>query len=1046
MKNIGMILKLFFIKFVQALEICALPYLIGMGMSIAYQWKIPENIYTYLHKFPLLLVVILLYLPVVILYLIFLFIKKSKDKNTSLIFFLEEKIQDNKFTLFLAFLLMIISFGFGIVNYNFATDTSSPNHISKFLAPLGEKNKVTLQAKIIKEPEFRDFNVWLYVKPYKIYIEDTSPENLSRPVEERIIKEYNISDGLVLVKVSKKVENYEKFEYGQSIELKGALLEPEPATNPGAFDYRRYLNNRSIFGIIMIYNEDQIKDLGIRDANFLIKISLKAKAIFLSIMKQTLPYPHSAFQGGIIYGLKVGLPHEAHWEFKWAGMAWILVVAGAHLLMVYIILKMILQSIKPPPYLAFVFLFILLFIFLVITGINPPTVRAYIMLFLYEFTKTFLGQDIKAAVRSAVGIAAFLLLAVQFFPYFSPLMIFDPTVTLSFGAVLSLSYLSGPCERLLRRFSYGLTAIVLLFFVAGLLSILIYYKPVTMSSVVSMLMPLIITTAILVVLTVMFNNIFRRKYNFDKIYLGYNDINKFKGIKKWIHPHYFSYNNVPYYLTSFISAQIAIQFGMVLPLSSMYFQRSPIGGVFANLIGFPALGVIIQIGLCAVLIGLIPFIGLPLAFVLNAADYIGIDFLIKLAHWTSQLFSYPMASKPTLGQITAYYFILFCFVMWDKMFYNWFNRGYMNLFEYCSMKYKLTRSKIFAFLSKLFSNKFYGCVGGLCVILIILGIAYGLSFVEDKKELKIIFMELDGGSGTVIMTPTGKKYLVDAGQIDKRGVFNVGEKTISPIVLSQRIETFDGIILTSLLYENIGGISFMLDNFIVKKFYTSLDKNAFAGNLTTDSFSEYLNDEKIKYNESRIAPLLKQVNAIAEVLKRRNIETVSVKEGFIIESADSFEIKALNPPADKPNSTIGNNCIVLKLNYKNKSVLLAGDIDIEEGEDRLINKYDNELKSNVLLAPAHGRKNSNGEEFIEKVKPEYTIIQYRPPKFFRSFKKAGELTPIEEVMMRYTNIGCKVFRTDKSGAVTVVISREGNITAESMLNLTVEIEKQDDEI
>ena len=63
----------------------------------------------------------------------------------------------------------------------------------------------------------------------------------------------------------------------------------------------------------------------------------------------------------------------------------------------------------------------------------------------------------------------------------------------------------------------------------------------------------------------------------------------------------------------FLSAQLAIQFGMMLPLSAWFFGQFPIAGVFVNLLAIPAIGILVQLGMLTGLVGLIPVVGNVLA-------------------------------------------------------------------------------------------------------------------------------------------------------------------------------------------------------------------------------------------------------------------------------------------------------------------------------------------------------------------------------------------------------------------------------------------------
>lgn len=1012
--TLGTFLKLIFIKLVQYLEICALPYLAGIGCGISMGWQIPPRVWEALSNVGVMGTVAILYSPVILLHAAFIFHLKKRNPGFSHLFFLEDTLAEHRFTKGLALLGAVMSFVFGVVNYNFAIDTSDPRHVSHFVSKPWETNPVAVTGKIIREPEFRDFNVWLYIQPEDV---DRQP----------------VSGGLILVKVARSVEGFEEFDYGQYVRVRGNLREPEPAMNPGAFDYKHHLNNRNIFGLMSVTKGEGIDPLERKDSNFMFDISLWVKEKFLGIMKQTLPYPHSAFQGGIIYGLRTGLPAEQHFEFKWAGMAWVLVVAGAHLLMVYLTLKMILETVRPNPKVSFSILFFLLLMFLILTGINPPTVRAFIMIMLYEFTRTFLGQDIQGAIRSAIGIAAFLLLASHFFPYFSPLMIFDATVTLSFCAVLSLIYLSRPVDHLLRRYCYGTTSVVVLCGVISTLVSMSILRPTTLSVLSVQLLPIWIVTVILAVITVRINDKYRDQYHLDRIYLGYNDDRRFGGWKKWIHPNFLTYNHLPGWILGFLGAQVAIQFGMVLPLSSYYFQRSPVGGFLANLIAFPALGVIIQVGLVAVLIGMIPVIGIPLAFILNAADYLGIQLLMNVAHYSKVFFPYPMAMKPTGSQMLLYYGILIGFILFDHIFYSFEKRGYLTLRELFEQKFIFTKSPVYGRLVNLVKTRKREWAAITVAVVVLGSVGFVMAQGQDLDHLRVIVLELDEGSGTIIETPGGLRFLVDAGRIDSRGTFDVGERTLAPILLCQQMEHLDGIFVTSLKSENLGGIPFLLENFTVGRLFVPFDPAALKSSEPfTSKDLEKLAGTGRRRGEKGIVQTLDKMRMI---IRERKIPVMRLTDTVVV-GGENLKIETLNPPNDtRWTQAAGesNGGLVFRITCGPNSILLGGDLDAQ-GQDALARRYP-DLRSKFLLLPAHGDPRAVSDSFIAAVHPEFTAVQYRPPPWTRS-ENGGE-DPIDNVLKRYVSLGAAVYRTDLHGAITVDAWPDGRFEVTPILQTAI---------
>ena len=80
----------------------------------------------------------------------------------------------------------------------------------------------------------------------------------------------------------------------------------------------------------------------------------------------------------------------------------------------------------------------------------------------------------------------------------------------------------------------------------------------------------------------------------------------------------------------------------------------------------------------------------------------------------------------------------------------------------------------------------------------------------------------------------------------------------------------------------------------------------------------------------------------------------------------------------------------------------------EKGEKELLKHYP-DLKVDVLKAGQHGSKNSTSPVFLEKLKPEMTLISVG--------KSNRTKLPHQETLTRLEGINSKVYRTDQHGAI-----------------------------
>jgi competence protein ComEC len=168
---------------------------------------------------------------------------------------------------------------------------------------------------------------------------------------------------------------------------------------------------------------------------------------------------------------------------------------------------------------------------------------------------------------------------------------------------------------------------------------------------------------------------------------------------------------------------------------------------------------------------------------------------------------------------------------------------------------------------------------------------------------------------------------------------------------------------------------------------------------------------------------------LKKTLDERKIETQSLNEETPPQIIKGVEISFLNPPVLNPTQRkdwnhldLNNSSLVMKLRFKNVTVLLTGDIG-KEAEGRMLRKGCS-LKADILKVPHHGSSSSSSPLFLERVKPIYAILSVGE-------RNIGRL-PHPEVLKRYLQWSSRVLRTDKHGAITVMADGE-NIEVKTFL-------------
>ncbi|MGB7575864.1 MAG: DNA internalization-related competence protein ComEC/Rec2 [Thermodesulfobacteriota bacterium] len=410
-------------------------------------------------------------------------------------------------------------------------------------------------------------------------------------------------------------------------------------------------------------------------------------------------------------------------------------------------------------------------------------------------------------------------------------------------------------------------------------------------------------------------------------------------------------NIMKYIMLSLLVTAVAI-IGTA-PFVALHFNRFAPIGFFTNLFIVPWVGfLIVPLSLAA---SIFSFFFTPLATLLiNTNSFITLMLLRVLAFFASLPFASLFVSTPTLFEIILFYLLLFL-----------------------SVHVKKRRMARYLFL-------------GVCVVSV-LDLAFWNLRDSFQKDLRLSFIDVGHGDSILIEFPQGKRMLIDGGGLyDDR--FDTGKNVIAPFLWSRKIRRIDALVLTHPDPDHLKGLNFIASQFSIGQFWD----NGFQ----TESES-YLQLRKI--------------------LNERKIKTRSLTEETLPQTINGVEISVLNPPVWKAMQKgtqnlrdLNNSSLVMRLRFKNVSVLLAGDIG-KEAEERMLRR-DYPLRSDILKIPHHGSSTSSSTPFLERVKPTHAILSVGE-------RNIGRL-PHPEVLKRYQQAGATLYRTDRQGTITAVTDGE----------------------
>ncbi len=276
---------------------------------------------------------------------------------------------------------------------------------------------------------------------------------------------------------------------------------------------------------------------------------------------------------------------------------------------------------------------------------------------------------------------------------------------------------------------------------------------------------------------------------------------------------------------------------------------------------------------------------------------------------------------------------------------------------------------------------------GLCLLLL-LDVAFWTVKDYFQKNLRVTFIDVGQGDSILVEFPRGKKMLIDGGGLyDDR--FDIGKNVIAPFLWGKKIKTIDTLVLTHPDPDHLKGLIFIASQFSIGQFWD----NGFR--VESDSYLQ-----------------------LKGILSEKKIRAQSVNEKTPAQLINGVEVSFRNPPAWDPVQrnlrSVNNWSLVMSLRFNNVSMLLTGDIG-NEAELRMLRK-DDLLRSDVLKVPHHGSSSSSSPLFLKRVKPAYAILSVGE-------RNLGKL-PHPDVLNRYVQLGIPIYRTDQTGAITLITDGE----------------------
>ena len=401
---------------------------------------------------------------------------------------------------------------------------------------------------------------------------------------------------------------------------------------------------------------------------------------------------------------------------------------------------------------------------------------------------------------------------------------------------------------------------------------------------------------------------------------------------------------------------LVLQIGM-LPLLASAFHRITFAGAFVNFAVVPLTAIIVPLGFFTLSSGLLwpalgKFLSIPLSLVTA-----GLLHVVQRFALVRQL-SYRIPG-PSL---------------------------------YVTIIFLITLAGIMACLRLRFAGRramMWSLWGVLAAAAVVIA-TYPFSPRMEGGKLELTVLDVGQGDSLFVVLPTGKTLLIDGGGAfggfpghEQAQGSDPGEEAVSPYLWSRGFHKIDVVALTHAHQDHLGGLNAILENFRIGQLWIGREIHN---------------------------PALAKLEALA---KERNIPTEYETRGKRF-SLDEVQGEFLWPESSKADTAVSaknNDSLVLRLKYRNRTLLLPGDAE-KQAEHAMLEENSDDLHADVLKVGHHGSKNSTTQEFLDAVAPTIAIIS------------SGEDNPYghpsPELLERLEASGARILRTDRDGAVHIV--------------------------
>lgn len=259
--------------------------------------------------------------------------------------------------------------------------------------------------------------------------------------------------------------------------------------------------------------------------------------------------------------------------------------------------------------------------------------------------------------------------------------------------------------------------------------------------------------------------------------------------------------------------------------------------------------------------------------------------------------------------------------------------------------------------------------------------------VPAVDSVRVTFLDVGQGDAAVVETSTGQVMVIDGGSASDS--WDQGRAAVAPYLWDHGIRHLDVVMATHSQLDHVGGLASIVRDFPTREFWTT--------GVTRDTVF---------------------MHRLEETLQIRQVPVRVVSNGDRASMFGPCQIRIANPdsrsPPAQPSSggkNLNNQSVVARIECGSRSLLFTGDIE-EEAEARLV--ASGLTRADLMKVPHHGSRGSLYEPFLRTVRPELAVVSVGHSNLYGH--------PTSAMLELYDRLRIPVLRTDRDGAITVVLS------------------------